>query len=235
MNNHEDITKKEEGWMSRKQAWILFAVLFAILVGVLWYLYAQKQQALVTQENFVQLDPTFIEKTQKNIAQLKQLIEENPNDNNLWRTLGTEYYALGEYANAQEALYKAVELNTFDYLAYANLGDVQRAMGDLVVAEESYKKAIARDPYYTPSYVSLAELYLSQNETAKAEEAYQAGIDVTSDSFLMKKYAVLLEELARYSDAISYWKLAQEKEPENALIADEIKRLEALAGVTGTE
>lgn len=223
--NTENIKKP-----SRKK-WIVAGIMvfFILVIGGLWYLYDSKQQNLTSNEDLVQLDPGFIEKTNQDIVAIKKLIDETPDDSSLWRSLGISYYSLGDYEKAKKAFEQAILVNPADHLAYGALGDVSRDMGDMVVAEDNYKKALARGPVFVENYVKLADFYKSQERWAEVEQVYLQGIQNTDRSFVMKQYALFLESKGNFPGALDYWRLALPKEPENAkLIQEEIARLEAL-------
>jgi len=202
------------------------AVILVIIFGILYFLYTAKQNELVNEGEFVQLNPDFIPETEAEIEEIKKMIEEDQNDSSLWRSLGLKYYALGKYTDAIDALNQSILINPFDAYSFEALGTVHKDRGDLIVAEENFKKAISRDPRYVNGYIVLTDFYRSQERFDQAQQTYLTGIENTNDSFIIKRYANMLEYLNRYQDAIDYLRLAQTLEPENTSLQQDIDELE---------
>lgn len=209
----------------------ILVIIIIVVVGTLGYLYAAKNKGLKQQGERVEVDPKHTAEVDERIKRIETEIANTPEDSNLWRALGLQYYVKGDLIPAKDKLEKAIALNPDNYLAYSILGDVTKEMGDFVVAEQNYRKAISRNPLYKNGYIKLADFYRMRevNKQSEAGAVLEQAIQNTNDSFFIKQYAIWLEEQGNIRGAIDYWKEAQKREPENTQgIQEDIERLEKM-------
>ncbi len=103
-------------------------------------------------------------------ADLEHLIEQNPNDSDVYYHLGRYYYENQQFTEAIVAFEKVTELDPQAYKAHYFLGWCQQAQGDLSSAKQSYKRAIkivdqqkVRDGW---PFTDLGELLITEGEYA---------------------------------------------------------------------
>lgn len=77
------------------------------------------------------------------IAQLRQLLQFDPDDSLTWYLLGNELLHDDQFQPAAEALHKALQLNPDHTAAMRRLGDAYRQQGRTRQARDAYEQAIA--------------------------------------------------------------------------------------------
>ncbi|MBN1912846.1 MAG: tetratricopeptide repeat protein, partial [Candidatus Omnitrophica bacterium] len=103
--------------------------------------------------------------------------------------LGWIYNLQGKFAQAEEALNKALELNPKSDSAYLGLGWIYNLQGKFAQAEEALNKALELNPENDPVSLGLIGTYLSQNKILEAEELCKKQLEI--DPFDDKLQAAL--------------------------------------------
>src|SRR5262245_29125424 len=85
-----------------------------------------------------------------------------------WYNLGHAYFALEQYAAAEEAFRQAVALAPMHAEAVFHLGNMSRARGDKDGAIAYFRRAIAAKPDFADAYINLG---LALGESGDAKEA----------------------------------------------------------------
>jgi len=118
--------------------------------------------------------------------------------------------ALSEYLDIQR-------YNSDRGFGRTNLGNVYRAKGEFNSAVATYAKAIEIEPYFPNSYINLADLYKNMGQEKEALFILKKGLlaQPKSGAFMYSIGLSLIRQQNR-KEAIKYFKLATQTEPENA-------------------
>ncbi len=82
------------------------------------------------------------------IAEFERALEEDPNDEKVWRHLSAAYFQMRRYAEAEAPARKSVELAPHDAAVHCNLGVIQRKQQKWSEARDSLLQALRLDPNY---------------------------------------------------------------------------------------
>ncbi len=110
-------------------------------------------------------------------AALRRLLEEQPDHREACYLLAQELYVLARFAEARQAIDKAIELASEPDAAspeelaryFYYLGRVLDAQGDSAHAASNYRRAAEYDPAYPPPQLALARRAAGQGDTQQAE------------------------------------------------------------------
>lgn len=95
----------------------------------------------------------------------------NPNNGRMLHALGTTYYNLNIFNNAEEILQKTKKYKT-EVNTYYNLGLLYSKIGEYKKAEEEFRQAIFLNPGFSKGYHFLGLLYLSEEDYDGAIEQW---------------------------------------------------------------
>ena len=87
----------------------------------------------------------------------------------------------GNYAGAEEACRRAVELAPDDSAAWNNLGVARGGQGNSAGEEEAYQRAVELAPDDSEAWYNLGAVRGRQGNHAGAEEAYQRAVELAPD------------------------------------------------------
>jgi tetratricopeptide (TPR) repeat protein len=104
---------------------------------------------------------------------LRELANEEPQNQVIWSTLGSHLVSMGEFEQAEPALQRLAQLAPDNPNSYALLGDSLRYQGNFVDAAEQYRKALEIDPKMREVAASLAAIDYMQGEVGQAMAAFQ--------------------------------------------------------------
>ena len=137
-----------------------------------------------------------------------------PRDAEAHNNLGVALQLVARYAESEESLLKAIELNPDYPEAHNNLGITFRSLSRPADAVNSYLTAIALNPSYAEAYRNLGN---ARREIGKKEEAissYRQSIMLDDQQADVYCYlGVTLLEMERDAEAYAYLKKAVEIEP----------------------
>lgn len=105
-----------------------------------------------------------------------EIIEDDPGYAAAYINLGTIYFHLRQFAEAEELYRKASEIDPEYVLAFFDLGNVLDELDRLDESVEAYKKAIAVAPRYADAHYNLALAYERKGERRNALRHWQAYI-----------------------------------------------------------
>lgn len=111
-----------------------------------------------------------------------------------------------------------------------NLGNAYAAKGNLLKAAEMYERAIQLPDgqAFAQPYYNLANTYRDQNKPKEASEMYIKAIEVDPNfPFAYKNLAVLYTKYGFFEEAIKVLKGLKNIRPDDSVIDEAIKRLEA--------
>lgn len=105
------------------------------------------------------------------IGHYKKATQLAPNFSPVYNILGYSYRQEGDYANAEQAFKKYVELIPNDPNPYDSYAELLMKMGRFDDSIVQYRKALSLDPHFVPSHFGLSGdlLYKGQPEQAMAE------------------------------------------------------------------
>lgn len=86
-----------------------------------------------------------------------------------------------DFARAERAMWRCLELDPEEAKPYENLGDVYRAMGDLERAAEVYQRAVEKDPSLTVAHVKQGHVASFLGRFDEARAAYDAALEAARD------------------------------------------------------
>jgi len=166
-------------------------------------------------------------------VELTKIIQEDPNNAELYYNRGKAYYDKGKNKKAQkdnnlEELYnkaiedynKAIELNPEYYLAYKARGNAKDLLGDPHKAIKDYEKAISIKPDYAVAYSNIGLMYCVRlKDVNKGFEYYDKAIELgwnqSSAFFYVARY--YSEITKQYYKSIEAYTKAIELKPEDAI------------------
>lgn len=118
------------------------------------------------------------------IEELEQTTELAPELGMAWNNLGRAYIAANRLDKAEEALKRALSIETYltpEYAAY-NLSRIYREQKRLQEAIEYADRALRENWRYLPAYFLLAELHTQQGTPEKAEKTLEQGVEAFPDN-----------------------------------------------------
>lgn len=108
----------------------------------------------------------------KTVAELlAKVVTVDPADFIAWAKLGTIYFELERYDEAEAALRKSIELKPEYTPAWINAGKLRVARKQLEAAIEVFKHAAALDPTYARTFQLLGETYLQAKQGSLGAQA----------------------------------------------------------------
>jgi tetratricopeptide (TPR) repeat protein len=105
------------------------------------------------------------------IAQMRRLVEKDPDYTWGWQQLANWYDAEANHAEYLKATEQLVRLAPADASAYGRRGDAKLYSGDRSGAKADFRKAFDLDPMYTFAALHLIDEYLTDGEMEEAGEA----------------------------------------------------------------
>jgi tetratricopeptide (TPR) repeat protein len=104
----------------------------------------------------------------------QKVLELNPGAAGALVNLGTIYYRLRKFAEAEKYYLAAIEADPGYPLAQFNLGNLYDEQGRLAAAFDFYCRALALNPHYADAHFNLALLCERQGDTMKAVHHWKA-------------------------------------------------------------
>lgn len=111
----------------------------------------------------------------------KEILQENPNDDEVWDLLGVLYCQVGKYCESEECIKKAIDLKPLIYY-YENLAHLYLQMENYTLAIKNYEDIISSGADTYENRFNLAMAYKNNNELDKSEKNYLKAIEFKSDS-----------------------------------------------------
>lgn len=129
---------------------------------------------------------------------LKKVAQKDSRLSGPWVNMGIAYRTMGELDKANEAIEKAIKINSKNPYAYNQAGIIKREQGKFSESMAMYQKALAEYPDYASAHLNLAilcDLYLQKIICAK--EHYQAYQTLGNDN--NKQVVAWISDLERRS------------------------------------
>ncbi|HYM75159.1 MAG TPA: tetratricopeptide repeat protein [Candidatus Dormibacteraeota bacterium] len=187
------------------------------------------QQALEkdpsSSEGLSGLMNTYVAQKQfdKAIAAANAQIAKSPNTSNFYDLLGTALYGgKQDYAGADAALRKAIDLDKGNLDAIEKLGKVQVKEGSADQALSLYQQSIKNNPREVRFYILAGELYEARENWDQAKAMYQQALSISPDHPLASNNLayVLLEQGGNPDVALGMAQAARRGMPDSANAAD---------------
>jgi tetratricopeptide (TPR) repeat protein len=116
------------------------------------------------------------------IAAYKKAIAANPHAAGALVNLGTLYYRMRKFADAESHYQRAIEADPKYPLAHFNLGNLFDEMGDLDHARKHYEQALAVNPGYLDAHFNLALLCERSGQALQAVGHWKAYLKLDGGS-----------------------------------------------------
>lgn len=158
----------------------------------------------------------------------KKATELAPTYSIAYNMLGYQYRQLGDYANAEQAFKKYIELIPNDPNPYDSYAELLLKTGRFEESIAQYRKALAIDPHFVPSHFGIAADLMYMGKPAEANAELQKIIDqARSDGDVRLAYfgmAVVASDSGKYDQAAAAmdkeYSVAEKKNDMAAMAAD---------------
>ena len=111
----------------------------------------------------------------------KKILEEEPDNADVWDLLGLVYYQANKFTKAEEYIKKALELNPRLYYL-ENLARVYLDSEQYEIASKLYADITKHSPKYE-NYFNLAMSYKGTHQWEKAKEAYYKSLEINPNGY----------------------------------------------------
>lgn len=112
---------------------------------------------------------------------LKKMLEQFPQESEIWYDLGNKLYGLGRYQDAERAFRKSIEFKNNHHRAWNNLGGILHLhLEKYDDAEFAYREAIKHGKQKSESWNNLGSLFKEKGEYKKAKDAFMKAIEINS-------------------------------------------------------
>lgn len=111
------------------------------------------------------------------VALMRELANEEPQNQVIWSTLGGYLLGMGQFEQAQPALQRYAQLAPDNANSFALLGDSLRYQGDFAAATQQYRKALEIDPEMRDVEEGLAAIDYLQGNYQQAEDRFRQIVD----------------------------------------------------------
>ena len=140
------------------------------------------------------------------VEHYKKATELAPNYSPAYTILGYAYRTLGDYAGAEQAFKKYIELIPNDPNPYDSYAELLLKMGRFDDSIAQYHKALSVDSHFVPSHfgIAAAQMYLNKPEEATAE-LQKLAAQARNDGELRTAYfgmAVVVADTAKWDKAL---------------------------------
>src|SRR5437773_738365 len=107
------------------------------------------------------------------IEHYKKATELAPSYSPAFNILGYAYRQKGDYASAEQALKRYIELIPNDPNPYDSYAELLLKMGRFDDSVEQYRKALSIDPHFVPSHFGISSDLMYQGKAAEAQAELQ--------------------------------------------------------------
>lgn len=154
----------------------------------------------------------YIEKYQKNLAEIAERLEKNPRNYDAWLGIAYIKKLFSNYIGTRDAWEYAKIVSPDSPTAYFNLGELYGyELKDPMKAEENYKSALRLNPYNFDYYRGLANFYEDVLKTPeKAETILLSALDKIphTEVYLFAEIGAFYRDQKNYAKAIEYFEKA---------------------------
>jgi tetratricopeptide (TPR) repeat protein len=166
-----------------------------VQMGNLYQLEKQYGEAVKSYQQALDKDPSstdalqgmmnvyLVQKEQDQaIAAARAQVAKSPNTGGFYDLLGTALFQKKDFAGAESAFRKALELDGNNSDALLKLGEVQVAQGSVDQALALYQQSIKDHPREIAFYILAGEMYESQKNWEQAKAMYQKALALQPDN-----------------------------------------------------
>jgi len=156
------------------------------------------------------------------IQRVQEQIQKRPANSEYQHILGELYWENKDYASANAALEKSVQLDTHNDPAWQLLGQVQAAQGSLDRTVETYRRWMAISATNPRPYVYLGQIYASRGDWQSAQNFYRQALSADSGNPPAANNLAysILEHGGDLDSAMSYVMIARRGDPNSPIIGD---------------
>jgi predicted Zn-dependent protease len=120
-------------------------------------------------------------------AELKRLLEQEPQNDYLWSYLGETYLRMGDYQQARQALDRYLQLQPRDPYGFTILGQLEQLTGKPDEAAAQFKHALELEAGFVPARLALAQTEALLEDWSEAQRLLAALVD---DSNVVAAYRI---------------------------------------------
>ena len=120
-------------------------------------------------------------------AELKRLLEQEPQNDYLWSYLGETYLRLGDYQQARQALDRYLQLQPRDPYGFTILGQLEQLTGKPEQAAAQFKHALELEAGFVPARLALAQTEALLEKWPEAQRLLEA---LVNDSNVVAAYRI---------------------------------------------
>lgn len=122
---------------------------------------------------------------------------------------GERHLQSGDFAAAEHAFARAVELAPDSAVAHSKLGVALAHQSRLDEAVSRFNHAIAVAPSYAPAYSNLGNAYRAKGMLPEALAAYQRAVTIDPDYWIAhQNLGILYKQMGRVGEAVEHLKRA---------------------------
>jgi cellulose synthase operon protein C len=156
------------------------------------------------------------------IAAARAQITKSPAVGGFYDLLGTALFQKKDFAGADAAFRKAIELDKNNSDALLKLGQVQAAQGSVSQALATYQQSIKDHPQEIGFYILAGEMYESQSNWDQAKAMYQKVLEIQPDNPVASNNLayVLLQQGGNVDVALAMAQTARRGMPDSSNAAD---------------
>ena len=136
---------------------------------------------------------------EKAIDAYRKAVECNPHAAGALVNIGTIYYRLNDYGEAEKYYQQAIDADSRYPLARFNLGNLFDERGDLPQAERLYRSALELNPHYADAHFNMALLCEKKGETLKAVHHWKTYLKLDPGSSWAELARKQLERLREFT------------------------------------
>lgn len=135
----------------------------------------------------------------------------------VWNNLGVMNFRKSDTTTAQICYEQALKYKQPYYLAMSNLADIYNKKGDFVQAEKLYEQHVAQDSTEINAFLNLARFQSANQHLELALQTNQKALRLfpQQKTIIYDNMAAILYENDQKQQALSYWQLALQHEPQN--------------------
>jgi tetratricopeptide (TPR) repeat protein len=158
----------------------------------------------------------FVERNhvREGLMELNDLVRVYPDWDQAWGGLGYAFFRVRDFAKAEQAFNRAIQLAPDSAEAEFYLGAIASERGNIAVAANHFRKATKLRPDYAAAYYFLGRCLSQEKKLAGAEEAFSAAIRYQPyHGAAHRELGNLLAQLGKKTEALRHLSHAVELDP----------------------
>ena len=126
------------------------------------------------------------------LAEYQRALKEEPRDADVFASLGYFYYARGKWAQAEENLHHALNINPKHQRAWVNLGLTLGEQGQYAESLDAFRKAVSE----AEAHSNLAFVLTTQGKREEAKQEYRRALELEPNLVIARRALDKLEHPA---------------------------------------